>query len=216
MRHHNTWRAWQQHMKRCVFHTGFMALTLFWFMIMQTGCFERRVGDSCAYTGGHESTSCDEGVCVQDICREPAYKGDPCIDNSHCVKDDMHCYREEEGARSGVCHPLLNEGDTCRPPEAICDIYQGLFCYQDVCTPPQPEGAGCLLGSSSCQEGLYCIPPGGLPFANVAELDWEAGTCKPGQGENGLCSVRMQVGCAAGYICSTIEWNTCQLEGTTR
>ena len=216
MRHHHTWRASQRHIRRRVFHTGLMAWTLFWSMVMHTGCFERRIGDSCAYTGGHESTSCDEGVCVQDICREPAYEGDPCIDGFHCVEDDMHCYREDPSASSGVCAPFRQEGESCHPAHALCDAGKNIYCYRQVCIPPQPEGAGCVLAQRSCQKGLYCIPPEGLPFGDPSTIDRDSGTCQPGQGEDGLCDVQMGVGCAEGYICSIAYWNTCQLEGTTR
>ncbi len=73
-----------------------------------------------------------------------------------------------------------------------------------------------MIGRASCQKGLYCVPPEGLPIQDISSLDRESGICQPGQGEDGLCDVQMGVGCAEGYICSIAYWNTCQVEGTTR
>ena len=214
MRHHNTWRTSQRHIRRRVFHTGLMAWTLFWFMIMHTGCFERRIGDSCEYTGGHENTNCDEGICVADICREPAHQGDECLTHAHCTDPGTHCYRVSEAEPTGICASYLEAGETCLWGYSICDPEQRLFCYQNTCIPPQPEGAGCRMAWSSCQEGLYCVPADGLPFKDLPTLDRESGLCKPGQGQDGLCNIQMKVGCATGYICSIEQLNTCQPEGT--
>lgn len=130
--------------------------------------------DTGGLFGAHGSTQCKRGVCARDpasndlVCFDEVVLGEACEVDDQCEGEagntDVSC-------NSGICQMRKSQGGTC---EKIRDCESMLWCYQSVCTPPQPEAMPC----GYCQEGLKCLDSVCRPVQQLGEPCKEFDECE--------------------------------------
>lgn len=161
---------------------------------------DAQVGDECNVTGEGVSTldTCDDGliciawasedavgVCVAHCSGTP--RSPTCPDGSECIwtSQDFPLCRV-------ACDPLAQdcgEGQSCLPPGGST----GFVCMRDASGDQGAYGTPCS-SLNSCDPGLLCIEPSGVPEPECAEA---SSCCSP------LCSL------AAGEPCPG-QGQTCE------